>query len=93
MIVGICTVQLWLSDPHSLKDKRRIVKSVTDRVRNRFNVAIAEVDDNDVWQKTTLGVACVGNGTAHVNKILSNVVKFIESSSDYNFMDYSIEIL
>ena len=62
MIVGVCTIELRLHDAHSLKSKRQVLKSITSRVKNKFNVAIAEVDDQDVWQRAVLGVAVVSTG-------------------------------
>lgn len=64
----------------SLKDKRQVVRSVTQRVRNKFNVAIAEVDDRDAWQIATLGVACASNEQAHCEDILREVLDYVESS-------------
>jgi len=78
----------------SLKGKRQILKSIVGRVRNRFNVSIAEVSDNDLWQIAALGVVCVSNGSAHVNEMLSKVVDFIVSTRpDAEILDYEIEIV
>ncbi|MBU0492714.1 MAG: DUF503 domain-containing protein, partial [Chloroflexi bacterium] len=74
MVIGVCTVNLRLVGNQSLKGKRRVIKPIMARVRNQFNVAIAEVDDNDVLQSATLGIACVSNDAAHANSILSHVV-------------------
>jgi len=94
MNVGICKVKMRLPDNASLKDKRQILKSLLGRVRNRFNVAIAEVDDNDLWQIATLGFVCVSNGTSHANEMLSKVVDFIVSTRpDAEVLDYEIEIV
>ena len=93
MHVGICTLYLRLSDSYSLKEKRRTVKSIKDRVRNKFNVAIAEVGELDKWQSATLGVACVSNDVRDANSILSNVVKFVEETRLVDLVDCEIEIL
>lgn len=92
MVVGVCAIELWFPEPNSLKEKRRTLRSIIDRVRNRFNVSIAEVDHNDLWQKASIGIACVANDGSHVNEVLSNVVNFIEACSDANLVDYSIQM-
>ncbi|GIX48661.1 MAG: hypothetical protein KatS3mg131_2872 [Candidatus Tectimicrobiota bacterium] len=92
MHVGVCTIELRMREPHSLKAKRQVVKSIITRVRNQFNVAVAEVDHQDKWQRTTLGVAVVSTATDHANGILSKVVNFIESMYVVDLIDYHIEI-
>jgi len=79
MHVGIARVELHLAENSSLKGKRMVVKSVIQRVRNRFNVAIAEVDTQDRWTVITLGIACLSDDPRHSNEMLSKVIDFIES--------------
>jgi uncharacterized protein len=79
MHVGVARVALHLAENGSLKGKRMVVKSVAQRVRNRFNVAVAEVDTQDVWQVATLGIVCVSSDPRHANEMLNKVVNFIES--------------
>ena len=78
MNVGVCKITLRLPENQSLKGKRRVVKSLCSRVRAKFNVSIAEADNNDVWQLATLGVVCAGNSSRHVDEVLSNVLDYIE---------------
>ena len=78
MIVGICSIELRLAENHDLKGKRAVLKSVKDRVRNRFNVSIAEVEDLDAWQRSTIGVACVSKDRDQVESTLAHVATFIE---------------
>ena len=93
MNIGACKIRLRMPENHSLKGKRQVVKSITSRVANKFNVSIAEVDDNDLWQMATLGIACVGNDGRHLNEVLSRVVNFIEGiRGDAEVLDYEIEI-
>jgi uncharacterized protein YlxP (DUF503 family) len=92
MIVGVCTIELRLRETHSLKAKRQVVKSIVARVKNNFNVAIAEVDYQDKWQHAVLGVAVVSTAQDHANGILSKVVNFIESMYIVDLIDYHIEI-
>jgi uncharacterized protein YlxP (DUF503 family) len=94
MNVGICKVSLRLPENMSLKGKRQVLKSITSRVRNKFNIAVAEVDDNDVWQRATIGICCVSNNRRHTNQVLSRVVNFIENSRfEVEILDYEIEII
>ena len=79
MHVGIARVALHLAGNSSLKGKRMVVKSVAQRVRNRFNVAVAEVDTQDAWQVATLGIVCLSDDPRHSNEVLSKVIDFIES--------------
>ena len=85
---------MFLPDSQSLKAKRQIARSVVARIRNQFNVTVAEADDNDLWQRLTLGVCCLSNNTKHANEILSNVVAFVEKSrDDLELLDYETEII
>ena len=94
MNVGVCQVSLRLPENLSLKGKRQVLKSVISRVRNKFNISIAEVDDNDVWQLATIGFCYVSNEKRHTNQVLSRVVDFIvKSRFDVEILDYHIEIL
>ena len=79
MHVGTARVALQLAENRSLKGKRMVVKSVIQRVRNRFNVAIAEIDTQDAWEVITLGIVCVSDDPRHANEMLSKVIGFIES--------------
>ena len=92
MHVGVCTLHLRLASSHSLKEKRRIIKSIKDRVKNKFNVSIAEVDALDNWQWAVIGVACVSNDSGFANSVLSNVVGFVENIRMADLVDYEIEI-
>jgi uncharacterized protein YlxP (DUF503 family) len=94
MNIGAMVVRLRLPENHSLKGKRKIVKSITSQVAHRFNVSVAEVDDHDLWQVATLGVSCVSTDGRHANEILSHVMSFIEANrGDAEVLDYEIEII
>ncbi len=93
MIIGIARIELHIPGVNSLKGKRQIIKSIKERVKNRFNVSIAEVEKQDLWQRATLGLACVTNDKAQANRILSKVVHFIEQNRNISLTDYEIEIL
>jgi uncharacterized protein YlxP (DUF503 family) len=94
MHVGVCRISFRLPENGSLKGKRRVLKSITSRVANKFNVSVAEVDHNDVWQLATLGISCVSNNKRHANEVLSKVVDYItDARLEIEMLDYNIEIL
>ena len=94
MHVGVCRIRVRLPENLSLKGKRRVLKSITSRVASKFNISVAEVDDQDLWQLATLGISCVSNDKRHANEILSRVVNFItDSRFEVEILDYEIEIL
>ena len=94
MNVGVCKISLRLPENSSLKDKRQVLKSIISRVRHRFEVSVAEVDDNDVWQRATIGICVVSNNRRHSNEVLSKVVDYITNSHfEVEILDYEIEII
>ena len=94
MHIGVCQVRFRLPENLSLKGKRRVLKSITAQVSNKFNVSVAEVDDQDKWQLAAIGICCVSNSKRHANEVLSKVVDFISASRfDVEILDYEIEIL
>jgi uncharacterized protein YlxP (DUF503 family) len=94
MNVGVARVSLRIPENMDLKGKRRVLKSIIGRVRSRFDVAVAEVDENDSWQLATIGVCTISNNKRHSNEVLSKVVDFIgKSRFDAEILDYSIEII
>ena len=94
MNVGVCKIKLRMPENMSLKDKRRVLKSIITKLRNRFNVSVAEVGDQDLWQMATLGVCCLSNDSRYTNEVLSKVVNFITNSRfDVEMLDYNIEII
>ena len=94
MNVGVCIIELRLAENSSLKDKRRVLKSIITRVRNKFNVSIAEVADQNLWQLATLGICCVSNNNRYTNEVLSKVISFVaDSRFEVEVLNYKIEIL
>jgi uncharacterized protein YlxP (DUF503 family) len=94
MNVGVCKISLRLPENLSLKGKRRVLKSITTRVRSQFNVSVAEVDDHDLWQLATIGICCVSNNKRYTNQVLSKVVDFITAGRfDVEILNHEIEIL
>jgi len=94
MNVGVCKIRLRLPENLSLKGKRQVLKSITTQVGNKFNVSVAEVDDQDLWQLATIGICYVSNNKRHTNQVLSKVVDFIANRRfEVEMLDYEIEIL
>ena len=94
MNVGVCRVSLRLPENMSLKGKRQVLKSITSRIRSKFNVSVAEVDDNDVWQLATIGICYISNNKRHTNQALSRVVNFINAGRfEIEMLDYEVEII
>jgi uncharacterized protein YlxP (DUF503 family) len=79
VFVGVLRLTLHLPEPGSLKSKRHLLRSAIDRVKARFNVSVAEVADNDLWQRSVVGVSAVGNDHAFVNETLDKVADFVGS--------------
>lgn len=79
MVVGICQIRLIIYDTFSLKEKRRILKSIVEKVRNRFPVSIAEVGDHELWQSAIIGCCLVSNEQVFVRSAIDKVIRFIEN--------------
>lgn len=93
MIVGKLEVELFFGECQTLKDKRRVLKSIIQRIKGKFNVSIAEVGGQDTWQRSVLGIVCVSNETAQVQSILSNVTNFLELHQQARVINIKTEIL
>jgi uncharacterized protein YlxP (DUF503 family) len=93
MVIGICKLDLRIPENHSLKEKRHVLRKLIDRVRARFNVAIAEVGDNDLWQRAEMGFCTVGNDRRYINSSLDKVVYFIEQMNLVEMVRTEIEII
>jgi uncharacterized protein YlxP (DUF503 family) len=93
MIVGVCTVELFLSDSRSLKDKRRVLLRLKDRLHRQFNLSVAEVDGQDLWQKAVLGLACVSNEGRHANQVLDQALNLIRNDPAVELVQSKVELL
>lgn len=91
--VALGLVELHLGEVDSLKGKRHVLRGLKEKVKNRFNVSVAEVDHEDLWQRATLAVACVSNDARLANEVVSKAVNFIESRLDGEVIDVRVEIL
>ncbi len=92
MIVGTLKLRFVLRDSHSLKDKRRVIKSLKDTLSNKFNVAVAETDEQDVWQTAEIGVATVGSDGSFVQSVLTNLVNYVRFFGGVELVDQEQEI-
>jgi uncharacterized protein YlxP (DUF503 family) len=93
MVIGAARVELHVHASHSLKEKRSVVRSIVRRIRNEFNVAVAEVGGQDTWQWAVLGLAAVGHDRGSVRALLERVVDFVESLHLAEVTDQSVEVL
>ena len=94
MVIGACTLELHIPGNGSLKGKRRIIKSLVARLRREFNVSIAEVGAQDVWQSAIIGVVCVSNDPDYAHGQLTRVARWVEENRlDCDLVDYQIELL
>ena len=93
MIVGILTVDFMIPGSNSLKDKRQVVKSVVDTVRNKFNVSAAELESLDSWRRAVIGVACISNDKEVANTLLNRVLASIESNPRLSVTDCRFEFV
>lgn len=93
MVIGVCRLELYIPGAGSLKEKRRILKSMLSRVRGRFNVAVSEVDSFSFWQKSSIGVACVTADSMFASQTLNKVVDLIKGLPLVQILDYEIEML
>ena len=82
MQIAAVRITLYAPESHSLKDKRRILRSILDQVRHRFNVSAAEVDAMDLHQRIVIGIACVSNERSHVQQEIDSVIRFIEEQAE-----------
>lgn len=94
MNVGVCRIKLRLPENMSLKGKRGVIKSIIAQLRNKFNVSVAEIDDQDLWQIATIGVCSLSNDSRYTNEVLSKVVNFVANGRfEVEMLDYQIEII
>ena len=93
MKVGCCQVRFYLHGNNSLKGKRKVVLSMKDRVRNKFNVSISEVGDQDSWQNIQLGLAAVGPDAPYLDGLLKQAVDFLENLHLAELTDCKFELV
>ena len=92
MVIGLLTVEIFIPDSGSLKSKRFVVKSLKDRLRNKFNVSVAE-EQNNLWQRTVIAVAAVSSSEGHVKEVMQKVKDMIFSEHNFEVLNHATEIL
>ncbi len=93
MVVGVCQIDLLIPGNASLKGKRKVLRGIIDRVKNRYNISISEIGDNDLWQRSQIGLSVVGNDSRHVNSSLDKVISFIDGMNLAEIIHSEIEII
>jgi len=93
MTIGVLQVEMSVTDAMSLKDKRRVIKSIKDRIANGYNVSVAEVGAQDEHRRCILGMAMVGTDRQYVEGALSKLVDFVRATPQVSLLDYQIELL
>lgn len=93
MIVGLLTLDLHIPEANSLKSKRLIIKSLIDRIKNKFNVSVAEVGANNLWQRSVIGIAFVSNETVMINKVFEKIKNLVMDNHSLELIDATMELL
>ena len=93
MVVGICKIDFLIHDNHSLKGKRKVVKAIVGKVSSRFNISIAEIENNDLWQRGSLGIATISNDEKFTNSMLDKVLNFIDGLNLIDIVDHTFEFI
>jgi uncharacterized protein len=93
MHISLLTTSLSIPHADSLKDKRQVIRSLTARLRQKFNISVSEVEDLDIWRRATIGIVIVSNEAKHNSQVLNKVVEYIENDTEAILDDYQIEDL
>jgi len=93
MVIGVAKLSLRLQDNQSLKGKRKVMKRICQRLRQRFNLAVAEVASQDLWQACEVGIVMVGNQGSYINSKLDKAVNFVEDMQLAEIVDVQMELL
>ena len=91
MILGSCRIDLFLPESRSLKSKRQVIKGLKDRIRNRFNVSIAEVAHQDLWQRATLGLVMVSDEKGYIERTLQKILNLVHEETRLRVLDYEFQ--
>ena len=93
MTVVVSAIELHLPAPSSLKDKRRILKSVIERLQHHYNVSIAEIGDHELWQRAAIGVACVGRDRQPTLRVMDQVIGFIRRNPEVELIRHETQVV
>lgn len=93
MIVGSCEIELLIYESNSLKEKRHVLKSIIERIKSRFNVSVAEVEYNDLWNRALIGIAVVSNERALCESVILKIIDFIENDERVEIIRHTMEVI
>jgi uncharacterized protein YlxP (DUF503 family) len=93
MTIGVLKLSLFIPFSNSLKEKRMVLSSFRQRLKNKFNVSVTTLNDKDKWQRIELAVVCAGNSTRAVDKLLNEVVNFTKGFNQLELIDYTLELI
>ena len=93
MLVRICELDLLIYDSNSLKEKRQVINSLIGRIKSRYNVSIAEVGEQDTWNKSIIGISVVSNNGIMIDKIVTSVINFVDNDHRVEIINKKLEIL
>jgi uncharacterized protein YlxP (DUF503 family) len=88
MFVGVLVIEILIYSSTSLKEKRLVLKSMKDRLKNKFNVAVAEIGFQDKWQRAQLGIATISNQHSHLERSLQQIFQYLDNSDSYEIISY-----
>ncbi|WP_457600623.1 DUF503 domain-containing protein [Hydrogenivirga sp.] len=93
MVIGVLVLELYIPDSGSLKGKRKEIKSIKDRLRSNFNLSVSEIDNQDLWQRSSLGIAVAGSDVTHVRETLHRIENFVEKNWAHLLLEVRSEVL
>jgi len=93
MVVGVLQIELFIPESNSLKSKRYAIRSIKDRLKNRYNVSVAEIDNTDKWQRASLGIAAVSNESRHIQSMLGKALDLVYGDHRVEVINSTIEFL
>ncbi len=93
MLVGVYQLELFIPESGSLKSKRFVLKSLKDKIRSKFNVSVAEVDENERWQRAVLGIAMVSNERKFIDQVMNQIFNLVSEESEVEITNQQLEIL
>ncbi len=92
MLVGVCRLEIFVPESSSLKAKRLVLSSIKKRIRNKFNVSVAEIENNDKWQRISLGISMVSNERKFIEMNLDEILKLIERDGRMEILSHLVEV-
>ena len=93
MIIGTCEIEIIIYEANSLKEKRHVIKSIIERIKARFNASVAEVDYNDLWNRSVIGVAVVSNKKTLCEEMISKIIDFIDNDERVEIINHVTEVM